>query len=116
VAAPGDLLFRLLFQLLSNVIQLECVRLTVLESGMMDPEEISHFNDTCPGEGVVRYMVNLGAPLDDWITIAAAAEGQLELLRYALANGACWLAKVVHLVDVMMSDRGYNHDHSSRPN
>eukprot|EP00884_Botryococcus_braunii_P003691 jgi/Botrbrau1/13322/Bobra.0334s0002.2 len=79
----------------SSAIELECVRLMVLESGKLDPEELSHFNAIAPREDVVRYMIQLGAPLDDTVTIIAAAEGRVELLRYALENGAPWTTKAV---------------------
>eukprot|EP00884_Botryococcus_braunii_P021265 jgi/Botrbrau1/7822/Bobra.9_2s0003.1 len=68
---------------------LECLRLAVQRSGKVDPKELSTHGAFCAGDDVLRYVIELGAPLEEsGVAKFAAAEGRVELLRDVLAKGA----------------------------
>eukprot|EP00884_Botryococcus_braunii_P013442 jgi/Botrbrau1/22099/Bobra.0206s0025.1 len=67
---------------------LECLRLAVQKSGKVDPKELCTYAAFCAGDEVLRYVIELGAPLKESVAKFAAEEGRVELLREVLAKGA----------------------------
>eukprot|EP00884_Botryococcus_braunii_P001482 jgi/Botrbrau1/11334/Bobra.0038s0093.1 len=66
--------------------EVDCLRLAVRESGKVNPEELSAFKATGHGEDMLRYVIELGAPLDGSIVDVAAAGGRVKVLQIALAT------------------------------
>eukprot|EP00884_Botryococcus_braunii_P013446 jgi/Botrbrau1/22101/Bobra.0206s0027.1 len=67
---------------------LECLQLAVERSGKVDPKDLCTYGAFCAGDDVLRFVIELGAPLkESSVANFAAAEGRVELLREVLAKG-----------------------------